>query len=506
VAAFGIIRDDAMATASEVHPTEAHASSAAAERAWPETFVRLLPLLAIPLMVLMLVALAASGPSLLAPTAMPHRYPSWMAGPLAGLWPGAVPRPRELEWLVTATLVAMFIAYLLSVWGAGYIDARWVIGVLVAVQMIVFLAPPMSFTDVFNYINYARMGVVHHLNPYTILPIHEPHSDPAYAISNWHHLLTPYGPLFTLLTYALVPLGVAASFWVIKLVVLVCSLALLGLVWWGARMIGRVPAVAIAFVGLNPIVLIWGAGADHYDVVVMLLVVGAMLLLVAPHPPLQTWRWRFATELPPSSNEIVAGVLLIAAVSVKASAAVFVPIGIALAKRNRRVMLTSVGASLLLMVAATLAVFGPHLGGVQAQSTLTLPEGLPNLLGLALGLGGETAWLRGVLSGVTAVFVLAVVARAWRRPIGRLEYVCVCALAFVFTLGWSAPWYVLLPLPFAALAANTHWRSVLALYTIYALLASSPSLPNFERAIHFYPRSTALGRAHVDQFADLAAK
>jgi Glycosyltransferase family 87 len=495
-----------MATASELNPAEAHAGAAPAERPWPLKLVGLLPLLAIPLMVLMLVALAASGPSLLAPTAMPHHYPSWMAGPLAGVWPGAVPRPRDLQWLVTATLVAMFIAYLLSAWSAGYINARWVIGVLLAVQVILFLAPPMSFTDVFNYINYARMGVVHHLNPYTTLPIHEPHSDPAYAISNWHYLLTPYAPLFTLLTYALVPLGVAASFWVIKLVVLVSSLALLGLVWWGARMIGRVPAVAIAFVGLNPIVLIWGAGADHYDVVVMVLVVGAMFLLVARHPPLQTRRLRFAAELPPSSNEIVAGVLLIAAVSVKASAAVFLPIGIALAKRNRRVMLTSMAASLLVIVATTLAVFGPHLGGVRAQSTLTSPEGLPNLLGLALGLGGETAWLRGVLGGVTAVFVLGVAARAWRRPAGRMEYVCVSALAFVFTLGWSAPWYVLLPLPFAALAANTRWRAVLALYTIYALLASSPNFPNLERAIHFYPRSTALGREHVDQFADLAAK
>ena len=48
---------------------------------------------------------------------------------------------------------------------------------------IFFLAPPLALTDVFNYINYGRMEVVHHLNPYTTIPILEPHSDPSYYLS-----------------------------------------------------------------------------------------------------------------------------------------------------------------------------------------------------------------------------------------------------------------------------------------------------------------------------------
>ncbi len=104
------------------------------------------------------------------------------------------------------------------------------------------------------------MGVVHHLNPYGVVPALEPHSDPSFALSNWHHLLSPYGPLFTLLTYALVPLGVHLSFWVLKLLVGAASLATLALVWRCAQALGRSPAAAVAFVGLNPIVLIWGLG------------------------------------------------------------------------------------------------------------------------------------------------------------------------------------------------------------------------------------------------------
>ena len=31
----------------------------------------------------------------------------------------------------------------------------------------------------FNYVNYGRMEVVHNLNPYTTIPVLEPHNDPA---------------------------------------------------------------------------------------------------------------------------------------------------------------------------------------------------------------------------------------------------------------------------------------------------------------------------------------
>ena len=94
--------------------------------------------------------------------------------------------------------------------------ARWAIAAIVAVHAIFFLAPPLALTDIFNYINYGRMEVVHHLNPYTTIPVLEPHNDPSYTLSNWHQLLSPYGPLFTILTFAVVPLGVAASFWTLK--------------------------------------------------------------------------------------------------------------------------------------------------------------------------------------------------------------------------------------------------------------------------------------------------
>ena len=76
--------------------------------------------------------------------------------------------------------------------------AAWIIGGILAVHAVFILSPPLALTDLFNYVNYGRMEVVHNLNPYTSIPILEPHDDPSYALSNWHQLLSPYGPLFTM--------------------------------------------------------------------------------------------------------------------------------------------------------------------------------------------------------------------------------------------------------------------------------------------------------------------
>ncbi len=181
-----------------------------------------------------------------------------------------------------------------------------------------------------------------------------------------------------------------------------------------------------------------------------------------------------------------------AAVGIKASAAIFLPLAVVVARR-RGYLLAGIAAAGLLLIAASLAAFGANLGGVSAQSTLISPEGLANLLGIALGQGGETAALKGLLSGLAVAVILLAAARARRQPAQVMGCLCVTALALILTLGWSAPWYVLWVLPFAALAASARWRTFVLIYTLYALVASSPNVANVERALHFYPRSDRLG-------------
>jgi len=461
------------------------------------------PLLVLVGLCLAIVALAAHGASFLSPTATARSYPSWMAGPLSGMWPWGVPRMHTLERLTSGALVMLFVAYVLVVLNASKLDARWIIGALAAVQLIFLLSPPLEYTDVFNYINYARLGVVHHLDPYTTLPVIGPHGDPAYSISNWHFLRSPYGPLFTLLTYALVPLGVAGGLWAMKVIVGVCSIALLALVWRLAGLLGRSPQLAVALVGLNPIVLVWGLGGEHNEFIMMLLVFAAIYLLVVQRLREQPSRSRAASAAALLDGpEFAAGAMLVAAVGIKSSAAIFLPLGVALAVSRRRV-LAGMAAAALALVAVSLLAFGPHLGGLSAQSTLVSPEGLPNLLGIAIGLGGATDALRLVLTVLAGILILAAAARAWRHPSEAMELGCVTAFALILTLGWSAPWYVMWALPFAALAASDRWRWLVVAYTLFALIASSPSLADIENGLHFHPRNDRLGREEVANFDHL---
>jgi hypothetical protein len=434
------------------------------------------------------------------------------------------------------------------------VSARWAIAAVVAVHAIFFLAPPMALTDLFNYINYGRMEVVHHLNPYTSYPILEPHSDPSYALSNWHQLLSPYGPLFTLLTFALVPLGVAASFWTIKAVLAAASLGTILLVWRCARMLGVDPVRAIVLVGLNPIVLVWGLGGDHNDfLMVFAIVLGFYLLLraratgttVAVHGPVAApgadappdaapargtgapvsasgrvaapgadappavsraphraprnalatlggWLW------PLSAAEIGAGAAFVAATALKASGGVLIPIVLAgllrAPRRFTQVLLGMVAAGVVVGVASLIA-FGLHIPDLSTQSRLVTNISVPNLLGLALGSGGETETLHTLLSAVLVLSVLGCCAMAWRRR-DSITASGWATVALLVTLGWVLPWYILWLLPLAALSRSRRLRTTALVLGAYLIVAWAPASGLVWNAIGFQPAKTPLGRLH----------
>src|SRR5213079_1262587 len=100
----------------------------------------------------------------------------------------------------------------------------------VAAQVVLLLGPPLSLTDVFNY---GRMAD-HGLNPYVALPLAARH-DPSYRYSNWHHLPSPYGPLFTLLSQGLGVFSVPVAYWVWKALLAAAAIGTLALVADTAR-------------------------------------------------------------------------------------------------------------------------------------------------------------------------------------------------------------------------------------------------------------------------------
>jgi hypothetical protein len=507
---------------------------------------------------------AANRPSLLSATTHGGYFPHWMAGPLGGMWPGLTRNGTALKYLFTGAIVVMYAAYLLGLRYVPRLRARWAIGAIAAVHAIFFLAPPLALTDIFNYVNYGRMEVVHHLNPYTTIPILEPHNDPSYVLSNWHQLLSPYGPLFTLLTFAVVPLGVAASFWALKGILAITSLGTIWLVWKCARLLNRDPVAAIVLVGLNPIVLVWGLGGDHNDFsMVFFIMLGFYLLLLArardstassssdassptgssssalsisraapspsaagPRPAARRRDWL----LPLSVAEIGAGAAFVTATAIKASGGVLVPVVLAsMLRAPRRLLQVVLGVAVagVIVAAASLIAFGLHIPDLSTQGRLVTNESIPNLIGLAIGAGGESETLRKLMSGVLAASILYCcwLARRSRSPTTdspagltagadppadahpalRLARANAdrlltasgwASVALLVTLSWVLPWYILWVLPLAALSSSRRLRTTALVLGVYLIVAWAPASGLLWKAIHFNPNKTPLGRLH----------
>src|SRR4249920_483913 len=97
---------------------------------------------------------------------------------------------------------AGFVAYLgARVW-APRLGGRVVWGAIVVLLAVFACLPPLLSHDVYSYVDYARLGVVHGLDPYVHAPAAAP-GDPAFAHVSWTEATSAYGPLFTLASYPL---------------------------------------------------------------------------------------------------------------------------------------------------------------------------------------------------------------------------------------------------------------------------------------------------------------
>src|SRR5919199_3064755 len=221
-----------------------------------------------------IVAGAEGGTDVLVPAAK-LRYPGWLHGPLSGLELDLA--PSGLAWL----LVAMCACYLLVLASADALQPRVAIGAVVALHALFLVAPPLISSDVFGYIDSARLGTLHGIDPYSPASTRLP-PDAVHLYRRWGtDLPSPYGPLFTLVSYALVPLGIAGALWGLKVLAAAGSLATIWLVWRCAAALGRDPLRAALFVGLNPLVLLFAVGGAHNDFFALTLAMAAVYLVIA---------------------------------------------------------------------------------------------------------------------------------------------------------------------------------------------------------------------------------
>src|SRR3954471_22053804 len=92
---------------------------------------------------------AAAGESGFIPASW-HGMPGWMAGPLPGLGEGLTGSDFSALFVV---MCACYLAVLFV-----RLDARLIVAAVVALNVLFVLAPPLLSSDVFGYIDWARLG------------------------------------------------------------------------------------------------------------------------------------------------------------------------------------------------------------------------------------------------------------------------------------------------------------------------------------------------------------
>ncbi len=104
--------------------------------------------------------------------------------------------------LLLGAFVVVFLIYLLALRRLPtLVTRRFVLNSTILLGILYALIPIVTSPDVFSYIAYARIGVIHHLNPLTTLPT-AIGTDPIYSYLSWIDQPSAYGPTWVIITSA----------------------------------------------------------------------------------------------------------------------------------------------------------------------------------------------------------------------------------------------------------------------------------------------------------------
>jgi hypothetical protein len=421
---------------------------------------------------LLVVVFSTAAPSLLVPASQ-FTFPHWFSGPLHGLFGHLTQDPMGLSVGLSILLVTMGLAYGVALAAVRTLSMRTIAVCVVALHAILLLGPPLPLTDIFNYLGYARLGALHHLNPYTHV-IGQAAHDPVYRFTSWHNLHSPYGPAFTAATYPLAFLPLPVAYWVLKVVTVAASLGVIALVARIARQLGHDPRFAVLFVAANPVTLLYAVGGFHNDVFMLLPLLGSISLLL-------------------DRRDRSAGAMLMLAVAVKFTGILLLPFLLLAARPSKRRLQLLIGAGMaaLPLVLGSIALFGLSIPNLSDQSTLLTGFSLPNMFGVLIGVGGGVP----LLLKMANVAVVLVVAWHVRRRTDWLVGAGWATFALIASLAWLVPWYVIWLLPLAALASSLWLRRAALALTAYLVLAFMPATGVIFSHLQIDPMSGSAGQA-----------
>lgn len=412
------------------------------------------------------------------------------------------------SWLTTTLLLGAFVIVFLVYTFAlrtlpARISRRFLLRSTLALGVLFLTIPVVTSPDLYSYIAYARIGMVHGLNPLTTIP-RTIHTDVIYTYISWVDQPSAYGPFWALLTccfqglFNLCGLGNYLIAMVLALRVwgLAMHLCSTWLIWSISGSLQRLHGIAsrqrqlhstLAF-AWNPLLLLEACTNAHNDTTLLLLLLLAIRFLVRRHLGEETpSHSKWATWLSPSLRArliyLAPAALLALGTCLKINLVLLAP-GLFYyqwlqeAEQSRVQSLKRVGSSLLTYVGLIVVLYAPFWNGgaifnvfdvnPAAYRTInTLPDTLSHLyngivaaLGFPVGapIGSPAEHFLHTLS--MGLFVLIYAALGWRvvrhpqqiRNISglvrwmALTWLLYCAVGSP----WFWPWYMV---TFAGLSA-----------------------------------------------------
>jgi hypothetical protein len=321
------------------------------------------------------------------------------------------------------------------------VSTGWAMAAVIALHVVFTVAPPLVQTDLFGYLMYGRLGVLHHLVPYSHVANDVPW-DPIRGYVGWKHFPSPYGPVFTSLTYGLATLPVPVAIWGLKAITGLAALASVALTWSCARRLGRAAVGPTLFVALNPLWLVWGVGAAHNDLLMLvLMLIGVRLAL--------------------GGRDGLGAAAVVLGGAVKASSGLVLPFMVAGSSRRLR---TAVGAgvALALVGGLALAMFGAagvrdFLVTLATQQQLVSGHSVPNDGFRIVGLSGLPPAIKPAFSVAFGLSLVLLLVRTWRGA-DWITSAGWATLALLLTSTFLMPWYLVWLLPLAALGRSVALR------------------------------------------------
>ena len=385
---------------------------------------------------------------------------------------GSVPGARE--WPALALFAALLVGAACAC-GVAVLAARTLttpsprslrlilIGALV-LGVTLLLLPSLPSDDVFSYILYGRISVVHHANPLVVAPSSFPR-DPFLSLVFWRGVRSVYGPVWLLvsggLTHIAQALGgsLAAYVLLFKLLGLAAHLANAALIWAIlGRLAPRRQVLGTLLYAWNPLCLLEFCASAHNDAVMLTFALAAVYLLLR-------------------GQEVAALAMMGLSISTKYVLLILLPLYLALILRQRLAQNEAVGHVAWSLVWRVGVVFGvvlltalPYWDGRHTFSSIlysppaqqldnspleALSYPLRAILALFVGhaQAGKLAenWLKAL--GLLAFALI------WLRLLRRVRDVESMLAGWAWALfayvvvasGWFWPWYVTWVVVFVAL-------------------------------------------------------